>query len=479
MKSETFDQPVILERPALWSQVVVWLLITITTSGFVWASVAEIEQAVPAMGKLEPQGAVKEMKAPTGGVVREIYVQDGQLVKKGQLLVTFDPTSPQADLDSLKKLKESLVKENQFYETTVSGGSQGNGRSDLASLTRLRAALIAENEFYKAQIHGTNLKELADGEFNNNQQQLSAATKAEYQSRVAAAQLQIKESEKKLSQTQIQLATAKKVVALNEEILNRITPLAKEGGLSQLQYQRQQQEVFTRQAEVEKLTAEQQRLNIEISQGKEQLQNTIALSAKDVLTKIAENQKQIAKIDVELSRVRLENQKKLTEIDGQLSKVKLALQYQELRAPVNGVVFNLKPHSPGFVAHSNEPILTIVPNENLVASVFLTNKEIGFVEEGMETDVKIQSFPEREFGSIKGKLVSIGSDALAPTPERPFYAFPAKIQLTRQSLFVNGKELPLQSGMGINCSIKVRKRTVLSILMNMFDQKIKSLESVR
>nr|WP_248277632.1 HlyD family efflux transporter periplasmic adaptor subunit [Brasilonema sp. UFV-L1] len=419
------------------------------------------------------------MKAPTGGVVREIYVQDGQLVKKGQLLVTFDPTSPQADLDSLKKLKESLVKENQFYETTVSGGSQGNGRSDLASLTRLRAALIAENEFYKAQIHGTNLKELADGEFNNNQQQLSAATKAEYQSRVAAAQLQIKESEKKLSQTQIQLATAKKVVALNEEILNRITPLAKEGGLSQLQYQRQQQEVFTRQAEVEKLTAEQQRLNIEISQGKEQLQNTIALSAKDVLTKIAENQKQIAKIDVELSRVRLENQKKLTEIDGQLSKVKLALQYQELRAPVNGVVFNLKPHSPGFVAHSNEPILTIVPNENLVASVFLTNKEIGFVEEGMETDVKIQSFPEREFGSIKGKLVSIGSDALAPTPERPFYAFPAKIQLTRQSLFVNGKELPLQSGMGINCSIKVRKRTVLSILMNMFDQKIKSLESVR
>lgn len=249
--------------------------------------------------------------------------------------------------------------------------------------------------------------------------------------------------------------------------------------MSQLQYQRQQQEVFTRQAEVEKLTAEEQRLGIEISQGKEQLQNTIALSAKDILTKIADNQKQIAKIDVELSRVRLENQKRLAEIDGQVSKVKLALQYQQLRSPVNGVVFNLKPHSPGFVANSNEPILTIVPNGNLVASVFLTNKEIGFVEEGMETDVKIQSFPEREFGSIKGKLVSIGSDALAPTPERPFYAFPAKIQLKRQSLFVNGKELPLQSGMGINCSIKVRKRTVLSILMNMFDKRVKSLESVR
>lgn len=122
MKSETlFDQPVILERPAFWSQVVVWLLVTVTTSGVVWASVAEIEQSVPATGRLEPQGAVKEMKAPTGGVVREIYVQDGQSVKKGQLLLTFDPTAPQADLKSLGKLKESLVTENQFYATTVSG----------------------------------------------------------------------------------------------------------------------------------------------------------------------------------------------------------------------------------------------------------------------------------------------------------------------------------------------------------------------
>lgn len=479
MKSETvFDQPVILEQPAVWSRVFVWLLIAVTTSGIAWAAIAKIEQAVPATGKLEPLGSVKEIKAPTGGVVREIHVKDGQVVKKDQLLLTFDPTAPEADLESLTSLKRSLLRENQFYTTAVSGSNQGEGSSDLGSLTRLRAALIAENKFYQAQVNGLNVNR-SGGEFDATQQELLTSARAEYRSRVTDAQLKIRELEKQLSQTQSQLVTATKVVGLNQQILDRIAPVAKEGGVSQLQYQRQQQEVLTRQAEVERLTGEQQRLLVQISQAKEQLQNTISLSAKDIFTKIAENQKRIAEIDVDLSRFRLENKKKIAEIDGQLSKAKLALQYQELRSPVNGIVFDLQAKSQGFVANSTEPILKVVPNDNLVASVYITNRDIGFVQQGMETDVKIESFPESEFGSVKGELVSIGSDVLAPTQERPYYAFPAKIQLDRQALISNGKRLPLQSGMSVNASIKVRKRTVMSIFLDMFDKKVKSLQTVR
>ncbi|MBE9192839.1 HlyD family efflux transporter periplasmic adaptor subunit [Gloeocapsopsis crepidinum LEGE 06123] len=479
MRSESIEQPVILEQPAIWSRVVMWLLVSVTTSAFIWASLAKIEQAVPATGKLEPQGSTKEIKAPTGGVVREIYVNDGQLVKKGELLVTFDPTAPQADVRSLIQLKASLLRENQFYTTAAAGNNSLDNSSDLSALTRLRAALVAENDFLKAQVNGLNPNKRTEGEFDANQQQLLTSARAEYRSRIADANLRIQELEKQLGQTRSQLATARKVTAINQGILDKITPVAEEGGLSQVQYQRQQQEVLTRQSEVDRLDAEQQRLSIQIAQAKEQLQNTVALTAKDVLTKIADNQKKVAEIDTQLGRNKLENEKRIAEIDGELSKANLNLQYQELRSPVDGIVFDLKAKSQGFVANSAEPILKIVPNENLVASVYLTNKDIGFVYPGMETDVKIESFPESEFGSIKGKLVWVGSDALPPTQERPYYAFPAKIQLERQALTVNGKEVPLQSGMGVNSSIKVRKRTVLSMFMNMFDKKIKSLETVR
>lgn len=309
-------------------------------------------------------------------------------------------------------------------------------------------------------------------------------------------------------------AIAKQILSTDKNILDRLAPLASQGAISVVQAQQQQQKVLTRaqeisssqaeiltrqkeiaaakgeisnrqreivnaQAEIARLKQEEQRINATITKAQAQLQNTVDLNAKEVLTQITDNDKKLAEIDSQLSRSKLDNQKKINEIDAQISKAKLTLQYEELRAPADGVVFNLQAHSAGFVANSTQPILSIVPSENLVAHVFITNKDIGFVKEGMGTDINIESFPDREFGSVKGKLIWVGSDALPPTQERPFYNFPAKIQLDGKSLSINGKKLPLQSGMAVNCSIKIRKRTVLSIFTDMFDKKVKSLETVR
>jgi HlyD family secretion protein len=450
----------------------------IVTAGFVWAALAEIEQAVPANGKLEPQGSVQAIKAPAGGVVRTIDVKDGQRVKKGQRLLSFDPTAAKAELNSLTKLRASLVEENQFYTTALGKNTLTGDRPELQSLIQLRAALVAENQAYKAQLAGQNVPDQT-GEFNANQQQRVITSRAEYQSRITTAQLQMQELQKQLSQTQEQLASAKEILSLSENISNRLRSVVAEGAISEVQAQKQEQEVLSRQSEVARLQGEQQRLKVNITQAQEQLKQVFTTSDKEVLTKIAENQKRIAEIDAQLSRIRLENQKKITEIDGQISKAKVGLQYQELRSPVDGVVFNLQPHAPGFVVNTTQPLLSIVPQDHLIASVELTNKDIGFIQPGMLVDVKIESFPESEFGSINGTLTWIGSDALPPTPNRTFYAFPATIQLERQSMSNHEKILPLQSGMAVNCSIKIRKRSVLSIFLDMFDKKVKSLESVR
>lgn len=481
MKTETFEhQTVILNRPALWSRLFVWLLISATASTFAWAALAKLDQTVVATGKLEPVGAVKEINAPTGGVVRGIHVQDGQAVKKDQVLLTFDPTAPEADLESLTSLRASLAQENQFYNQALNGNKQVAGSSDLTSLLKLRADLSEENRYYQALTKGQDLKVIGTRDFDANQSRLLAASRSEIQSKVAAAQLQIKELEKQRSQVGEQLATARKVLRVNQNILERLTPLATgEGAISQLQYERQQQDVYTQQGEVERLMSEQQRLAIAISQARQELQNTISASAKEILSKIADNHKRIAEIDTELSRVRLENKKRLAEIDGQISKAAQSLKYQELKAPVNGIVFDLQPRAAGFVVGETQTIMKIVPNDNLIASVYLTNQDIGFVQEGMNVEVRIDSFPSTEFGTIKGKLISVGSDALAPTQERPYYAFPAKIKLDSQDLSVNGKPISLQSGMSVNCSIIIRKRTMLSILTDLFDKQVRSLESIR
>jgi hemolysin D len=86
----------------------------------------------------------------------------------------------------------------------------------------------------------------------------------------------------------------------------------------------------------------------------------------------------------------------------------------------------------------------------------------------MDVDVKLESFPEKEFGSIRGKLLWVGSDVLPPTQARPFPAFPAKIQLDKQQLEDKHQPLFLQSGIAVTCNIKIRKRTVLNLLLEMF-----------
>ncbi|NJL42828.1 MAG: HlyD family efflux transporter periplasmic adaptor subunit, partial [Pseudanabaena sp. SU_2_4] len=106
----------------------------------------------------------------------------------------------------------------------------------------------------------------------------------------------------------------------------------------------------------------------------ERLNNTISLTAKDILAKIAENQKRIS------------------ELDAQISKAKLALSYQEIRSPIDGTVFNLKATGPGYVISGNtttQPLMTVVPNGKLVSKVYITNRDIGFVREGMPVEIKI------------------------------------------------------------------------------------------
>jgi hemolysin D len=473
--NQNSDQPIILEPRKIWSQVLVWLIIGITTSGITWAAIAQIEQTVPTSGKLEPQRAVQDIKSPTGGVVRTIEVQDGQIVKKGQTLVRLDPTSSEADLKSLMQLRASLLQENQFYDGTSRGSYSSSENSQLKTLLLLRNRLVAENQASKRIADNTPLTE----EFNTNQQQLLTANSAENQARIAAATLQIQAAQGEIAQTQAQLKTAQQSLKISENIRDRIQPIVAAGALPAIQLQQQEQEVLGRRAEVEKLLVEQQRLQSAIAQSQTQLQQVTATTQKEKFVKIADNQNRIAEIDSQISRTQLENKKKITELDGQISKAKLSLAYQELRAPIDGVVFNLQPRVPGFVATSAQPLLSIVPKDALVATVFLTNKDVGFLKTGMAVDLKVDSFPDSEFGTLNGTLTWIGSDVLPPTQERPFYAFPAKIRLEKQFMQHGDKVLPLQSGMAINGSIKLRKRTVMSLFLELFDKKAKNLESVR
>ncbi len=171
---------------------------------------------------------------------------------------------------------------------------------------------------------------------------------------------------------------------------------------------------------------------------------------------------------------------KIEEIKSNIKLNNVQLKYQAIVSPLDGKVFDLQPKGPGFVAKTSQPVMQIVPNDNLIAKIEIDSRSIGFVKKGKKAEISIDSFPASDFGVIDGEVSSIGSDALEPSPSQgKGYRFPAKVTLDTQFLKLkSGQKLPLKSGMSLNANIKLRKVTYLQLLLNNFIDKAESLKSI-
>ena len=123
--------------------------------------------------------------------------------------------------------------------------------------------------------------------------------------------------------------------------------------------------------------------------------------------------------------------------------------------------------------------MKIVPESRLVANVSIGNRDIGFVKTGLPVSVAVDSFAPGEFGYIQGELSSIGSDALPPNQENPYYRFPATVALKQQTVESGGKRLNLQSGMSVSANIRLRSRPVINIISDMFTKQLEGVKRFR
>ncbi|MEI8187256.1 MAG: efflux RND transporter periplasmic adaptor subunit [Chlorobiaceae bacterium] len=317
-QGEVFTQSVAVPRAILWVFVLAFF-------GFiVWAAIAKIDVSIPAMGKLEPTGEVKKVQAAIEGEVSSLRVEDGQRVKKGEVLLALEPVLSVGEESKLKSLK-------------------------------------------------------------------------------------------------INLENASKQYATESVLLKKLRSLLSTSAVSEFEVEQKKLDVLKLQAQVADLSEQ---------------------------------------------------------INKQQYMAGQATGYESITAPVDGTIFDLQV-KPGTVVKSGEVILKVVPDDNLTARAFISNQDIGFVFEGLPVDVKFDAFPFAEFGDIKGKVVQVGSDVLAPDDIIKYYHFPIKVRLDHQYLQAQGKKIYLQSGMSVTMDIKVRKRTIMSIFTDLFSKQGDALSHIR
>jgi hemolysin D len=479
----SFDSPVLLKRSPLWSRLIIWTIMVCVGGAVSWAFLANYEEAIPAAGQLEPQGAVKEVQSPVAGVVKSIRVREGQKVKKGDLLLQLDPKGQRSEVASLRQVRQKLAEETAFYLRQIklptnqaySLSAFATAPQGMLSLADSRRALVAETQLFYSQLNGG----IASGALTAQQQLRLQVGLQEEASRASVTQSETHQLEQQLQQTAIELASAQTTLASHRNLLEKITALADAGGIAKIEQVKQAEEVQKADAAVNRLKKEQERIGFAISQAQDKYRNTMSLSRKDVLDNIAANEKCLAEIDSQFAKAIVENQKQMAELDNRIAQAQFTMQYQEVRSPADGLIFEMKAKSPGFVTNASEPILKLVPSDALVAKVFVSNKDIGFIHPGMKVDVRVDSFPFSEYGDIKGRIAWVGSDALPPTEARRFYSFPAKVILDSQSLKTQGKALTLQSGMSVSVNIKTRSRNVMSIFTEQFTNQVEGVKHLR
>ena len=108
----------------------------------------------------------------------------------------------------------------------------------------------------------------------------------------------------------------------------------------------------------------------------------------------------IKAVDLEIRRVNLESEKALGQMLNQLSQVDLQIQYQQIEAPVDGIIFEPKAAIDS-VIREGERILTIVPQKGLRAQVYVPNKDIGFVKPGQAARIRVDAFPYSRYGNFR------------------------------------------------------------------------------
>ncbi len=471
-------RPVTLQQSLFWSRAILWSLMGVTVVSILWACLAKIDEAVPVMGKLEPPESVKDIKAPLGGVVQKIHIQEGEKVAAGQLLLTLDTDASLAKRVALEQVRQALKEENAYYSASLAGTRMPTPERPLPAplllLTQNRFALLQENDLFRTLLAGGN-----PTAFTPEQQTRLRLTATEMTSLVAVEQSAINQLDKQIAQAKAQLANAREVRDLDEQILRDYTSLVAEGGIARVQQLQQQQKTSTARADVIRFQEELQRLQQARYQAEQRRLATQTNAQVNIHNRIADNDKRIAEIDSQLRKAISTNEQQIAQIDSQLAELAQTLRYQHLRAPVAGTIFNLKAKSPGFVINSTEPVVQVVPTEKLIAQVFISNQNIGFVRPGMPVKVQVDAFPASEFGKIPGTLIEVGSDALPPDQVYPFFRFPAKVALERQYLQVENKQLTLQPGMSVTAHIQIRQRPVIALLTDLFTRQVESLEGIR
>jgi hemolysin D len=405
-----------------WSRGIVWTLIGFTTFSVVYSLLARIDSSVAASGKLRPVGGLTSVSAPFASLVERVLVRDGQLVQPGQPLVRL----------RAKPMRDQLVIAERIH------------RAWTHHLAILAIQLDVPTDLPRDS--------LVRQELNN--------ARLELRLRRQAAEQELARSIINLNQQQSDLQGLTRRLAINKSIRKRMLTLVRQGAVSHLELDRQDERQADLIATLRRTAQERDSARHRIQESRLRLRQILAADRKQVYNEYQNARQQW-----------LESNARLLDLRDRLSLT-------QLRAPNAGRIFDLNVKA-GELASPAVPVLRIIPQRGFQAELTVSNRDIGFVHVGMPVEVRVDSFPFTDYGALQGKVRSMAADVMPPDPEHPRPYFKVTVSLDSNELKRDGITYPLIAGMAVNAMINLGKRPVISLVSDRLGQLVDSPRSIR
>jgi HlyD family secretion protein len=434
---QTDIEEIIVERPPRYLRSAHYFVMLLFVSLVVIAAIRRVDVVVVGSGRIESDSPPIVLQPLEHAIIRQMNVKSGDMVTKGELLATLDPTFTQADYKTLSAQQRSVLAQIRGLEAILN-----NKPLDLNGVTSQDDQL---------------------------QMSLYRQRQAQYQSRVGAFDEDILRLEASLRSAEDDHASLAKQLEVARDIETMRATLMKLETGSKLQY----------------LDAQSVRMRVE--RDYEDTSHRLIETQHDIAAKQAERQ---AFID-EWRRQFIENlvtaRNEASHLGEDLAKATRMNDLVVITAPEDGMVLDVAQRSVGSVLQSGEALVTMMPtNANLIAAITIASGDVGYTKPGDEVVIKVDAFPYQRHGMLKGTLLSVSEESFATGAQSQNSAFSAAgrsaahrgwVRLDSTYLRNMPEGAHLIPGMTLNAEIKIGTRSLISFFTSPITQSLG--ESVR
>lgn len=406
-----FLQPILL--------VIVAMSVFIGGVGF-WAATAKLESAAIAYGDLSVLTKRQEIQHLEGGIVDKLYVQEGDLVEKGQLLIQLSKDQSMARLDALSgKYIHTLAKENRL-SAELDELPSIVWSDDLTAIPRVevvRQAQLVQNKIFQAR-------------------------QRYYESQLGI----IKQS---ISGANLELENLQKTKVIERERLQLI-----------------REEIASNQALVQKGFSGKSTL-LQFKRLAAEVRSTLSQLDRQSLTvskRLDENQAKIEELRLqrinEIVEALRDTQTEIVSIREEYRSAQDVAARTSIKAPISGRVVNMQVFTERGVVGSGDTLLELVPqNDQLLVEARVNPRDIDLINPGQQAHIRLTALNARNVAPLDGTVLTVSADKLSE-PEREDY-YLARVAISEDDV----TKYRLTSGMNAEVLILSEPRTPLSYLI--------------